>query len=36
MERLVARPSFELRDENGSRIIVKIKVHDFERLENEE
>lgn len=36
MEGLVARPSFELRDENGSRIIVKIKVHDFERLENEE
>lgn len=29
-EGLVARPLFELKDENGKRIIVKIKVHDFE------
>mgnify|MGYP003294904914 CR=1 FL=1 len=29
-EGLVARPTVELKDSNGERIIVKIKVRDFE------
>ena len=35
MEGLVARPSVELLDENGNRIIVKIKVRDFEEAKND-
>ena len=35
MEGLVARPSMELLDENGNRLIVKIKVRDFEEVKND-
>lgn len=34
-EGLVARPIYELRDRTGNRIIVKIKVKDFEGVGNE-
>ena len=36
MEGLVARPKVELQDRCGNRLIVKLKVRDFERLETNE
>ena len=36
MEGLVARPLKELKDENGNRLIVKIKVCDFKKEDNNE